>query len=142
MHKLFILLMMCVLVFTSEAQQNRPFKEKIEAHRVAFITKELNLSVQESQKFWPVYNEYLGKMEDLRDVDLMARAGSELSDEKARELINKFLEREETELRLKKQLYNDLKNVLPPTKIVRLHRAEMQFKQKLLEQLKNRRERK
>jgi hypothetical protein len=141
MKKLFILLMMFAAVFAAEAQQNRPFRERIEAQRVAFITKELNLSVQESQKFWPIYNEYLDKMEGLRDIDLMGSAGSKLSDDKARELINKFLEREEAELRLKKQLYNDLKNVLPPTKIVKLHRAEMQFKQKLLEHLKNRQER-
>ncbi len=139
MKKLFVLLLMAALAMGLNAQQNRPFREKIEAQKVAFITKELNLTVQESQKFWPIYNEYWDKMENLRDGDLLARAGSELSDEKARELINKFLDREESELKLKKQLYNDLRNVLPPTKIVKLHRAEMQFKQKLLEHIKNRR---
>jgi Spy/CpxP family protein refolding chaperone len=139
MKKLFVLLLLASLAFGLNAQQNRPFREKIEAQKVAFITKELNLTVQESQKFWPIYNEYWDKMENLRDGDMLARAGSELSDEKARELINKFLDREENELKLKKQLYNDLRNVLPPTKIVKLHRAEMQFKQKLLEHIKNRR---
>jgi len=139
MKKLFILLLMTGVVFGLGAQQNRPFREKIEAQKVAFITKELNLTVQESQKFWPIYNEYWDKMVNLRDGDLAARAGSELSDEKARELINKVLEREENELKLKKQLYNDLKNVLPATKIVKLHRAELQFKQKLLEHIKNKR---
>jgi hypothetical protein len=36
---------------------------RTEAIRIAFITKELNLSPEEAQKFWPVYNEY---MEELR----------------------------------------------------------------------------
>ena len=35
---------------------------KIEAIRVAFITRELNLSPQEAQQFWPVYNNYLGEV--------------------------------------------------------------------------------
>src|SRR5436190_20382368 len=33
-------------------------KEHIEALKVSYITQKLNLTKEEAQKFWPVYNEY------------------------------------------------------------------------------------
>ena len=36
-------------------------KEKIEAIKVAYISEELELTVAESQAFWPVYNELQSK---------------------------------------------------------------------------------
>ena len=32
--------------------------EQIEQQRIAFITTELDLSVEEAQTFWPLYNDY------------------------------------------------------------------------------------
>ena len=45
------------------AQENQPApaspqKEKIEALKMGYISKELDLSPEEAQKFWPVYNQY------------------------------------------------------------------------------------
>ena len=39
-------------------------KEKIKRLKIAFITKELDLTVDQSEKFWPVYNELESKVED------------------------------------------------------------------------------
>ena len=41
-------------------------RERITAKKVAFITEKLDLSVEEAQKFWPVYNELEKKLEKLR----------------------------------------------------------------------------
>ena len=38
-----------------------PKKEKMEAMRVGFITQKLDLTSEEAQKFWPVYNEFQKK---------------------------------------------------------------------------------
>ena len=35
-----------------------PNMDRINAYRIAFLTRRLNLTPQEAQKFWPVYNEY------------------------------------------------------------------------------------
>src|SRR3546814_14932243 len=41
------------------AQESRAERfERIEAEKIAFITKELNLTPAEAQKFFPVYNQY------------------------------------------------------------------------------------
>ena len=40
------------------AQERREHYQRIEAIKVAFITKKLDLTTEEAQKFWPVYNNY------------------------------------------------------------------------------------
>src|ERR1700739_2094887 len=38
--------------------------EKIEALKVAFISKDLNLTPQEAERFWPIYNQYSRELRD------------------------------------------------------------------------------
>jgi len=40
--------------------------ERVQAIFVAYATKELNLTAEEAQKFWPVYNQYLEEMKKAR----------------------------------------------------------------------------
>lgn len=42
-------------------------KEKIQAMKVAYLTTELDLNIEESQAFWPVYNEVQEKELALRE---------------------------------------------------------------------------
>ena len=44
---------------------NQENREKIKAQKVAFITSKLELNADEAQLFWPVYNEYQKKLEDI-----------------------------------------------------------------------------
>src|SRR5258708_29601670 len=47
---------------------------RIEALKIAYLTKKLNLSTDEAQKFWPIYNKYA---EEIRQTRIEARANSE-----------------------------------------------------------------
>jgi len=40
-------------------------EEKIKAEKVAFLTTQLDLTVAEAQKFWPLYNEYEKKNDEI-----------------------------------------------------------------------------
>jgi predicted Holliday junction resolvase-like endonuclease len=59
-----IILFIIVLLFTANIVHAQPVgnkgnrQEKIEAILVAFVTKHLDLTVDEAQQFWPVYNKY------------------------------------------------------------------------------------
>jgi len=44
---------------------NEP-RPNIEALKVAYITKQLNLSAEEAQKFWPVHTAYMGELKKAR----------------------------------------------------------------------------
>src|ERR1700743_2343477 len=48
------------------AQQHHDGHDKIEQLRVTFITKKLELTPVENEKFWPVYNDYTSKQRALR----------------------------------------------------------------------------
>ena len=41
-------------------------KNKLESIQIAYLTKELSLTPEEAQKFWPVYNEYRNELIKVR----------------------------------------------------------------------------
>lgn len=106
-------------------------KMRIESQRIAFITQRLSLTPQEAEKFWPVYNAHRDALKALRD-DFERPDLPNLSDEEATRLIDKHLQLEQQRLDLKKNLLSQLRNVLPPRKIVMLHAAENAFNRELL----------
>ena len=56
MKKIYILaIVFIVFLKNTQAQENR--REEIESFRIAYFTKQLNLTPEEAKKFWPVYNE-------------------------------------------------------------------------------------
>ena len=60
-------LLLLIGPFMLQAQVNteNTKEEKIQALEVAFISRKLNLTTEEAQKFWPVYNEY---KKDMRQI--------------------------------------------------------------------------
>lgn len=72
MMKLFFnsLLLICCLVFTAQAQSAdappAPASQNIIGLKMAFVTKQLALTNDEAQKFWPVYYGYTAELRKLR----------------------------------------------------------------------------
>lgn len=63
MKKFYLILSFVCFAVIVNAQDTAPEisekkKQDIEALKVAFISKELELTPDEAQKFWPVYNQY------------------------------------------------------------------------------------
>lgn len=142
-----ILVLALSLPVLAQEQGDRPdhreaMEDKIESHKVAFLTSELDLTPEESREFWPIYNSYQAKFRELRPDMPHRGRGKDISEEQAEEMIRNFFDFETRELEMKKQLYSELRNVLPPTKLVRLHIAEKEFRLRLLERLKKDREEK
>ncbi len=59
------MLVHCVMAQDAKGQQQKFSPEKFEADLQAFITKEANLTKQESAKFFPVYREMQSKQRQL-----------------------------------------------------------------------------
>ncbi|HUS85607.1 MAG TPA: hypothetical protein VMW76_00075 [Bacteroidales bacterium] len=118
---------------------------KIDAEKIAFFTKRLELSPQEAEKFWPVYNDYTSRKEKLAlDKNSLLRYLNQnyknLTEDELEESSDKFVNFNLQEAELAKEYHDKFKQVLPPSKVVRLYNAEVQFKALLLNQLGNRRE--
>jgi|TARA_R110002094_G_scaffold209422_2_gene179830 hypothetical protein len=137
-----ILLIALLFTTTFYGQQ----KERIKALKTAHITNALNLTTEEAQKFWPVYNVHEEKLFELRkkerrEIFMMLKGDVEgLTDEEANALIEKGINFKTTELEYYKELVANLRGVIPPYKILKLRRAEEEFKRKLLEIMKKRRD--
>lgn len=131
--------------FTGFAQRNGEIQEKIKAQKIAFITDQLELTSEEAQQFWPIYNEFEAKVEKIKSEEIRPlkqemRQG-DVSDKRASEILEKLIKAEDEMHNAKQELVVDLKKVLPAKKIIMLQVAEDQFNQKLLDKLKDFRER-
>lgn len=129
-----------LVALTASAQPDRPARERIESMRVAFITDKLELSPEESQRFWPLYNEYQDKEEAIRKSYRPEPPPSgDMTDQAAEKFLQDGFLMEQELLDLKKEYYLRLREVVPVRKIARLPRVERAFKERLLQELQNRR---
>lgn len=133
MKKLLYIILLATLSFSANAQGGGK-KEKIEALRVAFITQQLNLTSDESQKFWPVYNEYQDKLKGARK-EFKSQGTTFATDKEAQDFLDAELLFKQRELSLYKEYYDKFKKILPIKKVAQLRQAEEDFKKELLKQL-------
>ena len=123
------------------AQPGGKMRERIKAQKVAFITEQLNLTSKEAQQFWPIYNAFEEKTEnvkskDLRQIKQKLRQNPDMSDKEADKLLQDLIVAEDKMYKAKSDLITDLKGVISSKKIIKLKRAEDEFNRKLLERLR------
>ena len=143
MKKTVLIITALLFAYIGFAQPNRkPPKEQIEAQRIAFITRTLELTPTESQNFWPIYNDYEAEKKKLRQSKLNIKKNSPKTEVEANAFIENHFQQQEKLLALKRKYFDRFKNAIPPTKIVKLIRAERMFKKQLLNRLKGQKGRK
>lgn len=130
-------IIMCLIMNSiSVAQDRREHYQRIEAIKVAFITKKLDLSTEEAQKFWPVYNEYQKELMELMKKRGEARQKTDVS---PNDKINADLAYESKMLDLKKKYKKLYLKSIPADKVLLLYQAEREFREHLMKQLNHRR---
>ena len=106
----------CSLVLSGVAQDNAEAQKadgsRIETLKIAYITQKLNLSTEEAEKFWPVYNKY---MEEIRG----ARQGYQADKDE--------IKLEENILNIRKRYSADFSKALSPAKVNLFFRSEKEF---------------
>ena len=143
MKKLFTCMILMTLSLISIAQNNpektnkQQLLEKIEAQRSAYITSKLDMTSEESTKFWPLYNEYSRKRMELKK-EYKAQNADNLSEQESRMELDEQIESQEKALALKKSYYEKFKAVLPAAKLAKLESAEQEFRREILRQIKER----
>jgi hypothetical protein len=145
---LIILSITSTLSFTQNAKVMKQKKEQIKSLKVAFITSELDLSPDESAKFWPLYNAFDEKQNQLRRSKMKSNLDKlnndsfdNLSEKDASTLLSEIESNEEELHQLRKKFIVSLKSVIPAAKILKLKKAEEDFNRKLLQQYRNKKTR-
>jgi hypothetical protein len=123
----------------------RKKKEQIKALKVAFITYELALTSDEATKFWPLFNAFEEKQQEIKKHKLKGYLkrvddGSfdNLSEKEATTMLAQMESTEDELYQLKKKFISNLKGVISPIKILKLKKAEENFNRKLLQQYRDR----
>lgn len=116
------------------AQEFDPDKrdERLKAYRVAIFTEVLRLSSEEAQGFWPVYNEYQDKRDKIQDELRPKKQLDAMNDNEVEDQVKRHFEMRQRELDLERDLYQNLRKVLPLRKIAKLPAAEREFRERLL----------
>lgn len=143
MKKLTIIFALTIITILSASSQENTRQERLEAFKVGFFTKRLNLTSSEAEKFWPVYNGFQQERAKIQ----MERQGlirsfnqnqAKLSNAQIGEISDKMIDAVVKESELAVAFHAKLKEALPPAKVIRFYQAENQFRQFLLNELQNR----
>jgi len=140
MKKTFLLAFLLVLgvITTLSAQQMR--QERVKAFRAAVFVEELQLTEKEAADFFPIYSVFDQEQEELKKELRKARRDIELvSDADVKTHIEKIFQIEEQGIELKRQYFNRFMEVLPIRKVLRIPKAEQEFRKLLLEKVKEKR---
>ncbi len=129
------------VVMTPPAPPIPPKYQKIKALKTAYITNALNLSQQEAEKFWPIYNELEKKRIVLRKkVKLLRKTAlrnfDQLTELEAKKIVAKNIALEQQVLQEKKVMLKKITVLLSAKKTIQLQKAEHDFNRKLLRKMK------
>lgn len=129
-----------VAISTVAVAQPQNAREKIEAAKIALITERLNLTPEQAQKFWPVYNEYSKKQQELRRTFENAKRNHNAqtaTDEETKKLLDLGIKTKEQALQLEKQYSDRLLKVIDNRQLLGLRKAENDFKEMILKRLRD-----
>jgi hypothetical protein len=119
MKKSILIPILSLTVLFANSQDQRMQREnrlaeikKIQAMEMAFITKELNLSPNEAQKFWPVFNQYRN---ELKSVVTEKKMGD-------------HLEKQQKTLDIRKKYRDDFSKVISQERANKVFETEGEFK--------------
>lgn len=140
-----LLLVMGAAVAQPGGGQAAARQEQMKAAKIGFLTRELNLSEEEAQKFWPVYNKFDNEREAHRRKMMALRleaneGGDQLTAKEAEAAVEQYLQLRQEEVDMERRFYQSVKKVLPSEKVALLFQAEKRFQRELLRNLQQRRE--
>ena len=120
-------------------------KEKIEMLKRTFISEKLALTVQEAEKFWPLYNEYDANREKIRKELHQARKSIKKDGANEKETIAHIelvTQKRKEEIDLEASFLKSCMPILGPDKVMKLAVVEHEFHRELVERMKEKKKRK
>lgn len=116
--------------------------ERYKSEKVSFLTTNLDLSPEEAQKFWPLYNQMEKERTEMqmkrRQLENKVReAEDNISDEEIIKLANEFVGTQEKEGALNKKYNEEFFKILPAKKVLQLYKVEGEFRMYLFKKYRD-----
>lgn len=107
-------------------------RSDVKTRKAAIIANVMQFTREESKTFWPIYREYdveLSKIGDARIalIEDYAQHYETITDDKARELVQRALKLEEKRNKLKKKYFKRFDRVLPSKTVAKFFQLENQI---------------
>lgn len=141
---LLVLMGLATTGFSQSREEEQKMKDRIEAYRAQFITEELELTPEEAQSFWPIYNQYRKEVDAIQEERIkrhMRNRGSgkeelaEMTDAEIYAEVEKEMKMQQDLLNLRKEYFKKFDEVLPIRKVALLYRAEGEFQRRLIRKI-------
>lgn len=123
------------LVAFGQQNDQRNF-DRIENQKIAYITKQLNLTTSEAQRFFPLYNQYNKERRDIRSAksDIIAPSAARSVTRQSGDVI----EFDAKEVELKKQYRAKFANVVGTARASQFFVIEQEFRDMLYKEWQSR----
>ncbi len=117
--------------------------ERIHAAKMAYITDRLHLTAEQSGNFTPLYNEYEQEKIASRRKYMQkykSMEPDEADDATSKQFIDDNLDYQQEVIQIKRRYNDRFLKIITPQQLADLHQAEREFKQILMQRLRERRE--
>jgi len=140
-------LMLFSLTLALSAQESKSREEQIEKFRsmkIAYFTEKLELTPEEAEKFWPLYNDYEKKRREVsryrhRRPKNMDEQLANMTDQEAEKMADDMIISRKKEVELDEAFHKDLKEIFPPKKVMKYYITEHQFREYMLRKIRDER---
>jgi Spy/CpxP family protein refolding chaperone len=109
-----------------EKMTNEERQERFQSMKVAHLTKELDLTPEQAQAFWPVYNKYADEKKAVRD-GMTRKKIEDMTEEEAEAFVEESQEVGQNMAAINAKMMEELKEVLSATQRAKLVKAEKDF---------------
>lgn len=141
MKRIFIITVLAIcLGMTSDAHKrcDNEWKEKIMSEKIAFLTLEMNITPEEAQVFWPVYNQVEQQKDAaLEEVIKSYRALKTAVEQNTdtERLLEAYLAAQQNLRKIDNEAPEKYKSVLSADKVAKLYVAEEKFRRQHIRKL-------
>ena len=116
-------------------------RAKFEAQKISYITQQLEISPEEAQLFWPLYNEMKKKKDlfhqEFRQLFTKLRHDSDnLSEKELTKISDRIADLKVDKAKMQREYHYKFKKVLSTNQILDLYMADKEFQSMLLRRIK------
>lgn len=134
------------LALTISLQAQPEPGKKLEQLKIAFLTRQIDLTAEEARQFWPLYNAYQkvlqNQQESRQEAIMKIRNDLEtMETEEINQLVEQHIDHATIQHQERMRFIAGIREVLPPVKVVRYFVAEEQFRRQAMERLRERQQR-
>lgn len=134
-------MLLCSMTASAHKNCNQDWKQKMMSEKVAFLTAEMDLTPEEAQVFWPVYNEVNKRSDEamhkvfgtFKALEQALNEGK--SEKEVQKLLDEYLKALDMQKETNSEAAEKYKKVLPAEKVARLYVGEERFRRQHIRRL-------